>query len=86
MSKYTFFYIFIAIVSGVSLQLNWISNASISSKINSTEIIFRIMLAPIPVWILMKFVDYIIYTIVKNNHSIEKARFKDLYRKNIFYF
>ena len=66
MSKYTFFYIFIAIVSGVSLQLNWISNASISSKINSTEIIFRILLAPIPVWILMKFIDYIINTIVKS--------------------
>ena len=86
MSKYTFFYIFIAIVSGVSLQLNWISNASISTTINSTEIIFRIMLAPIPVWILMKFVDYIIYTIVKNNHSIEKAYFKDLYRKGYILF
>ena len=86
MSKYTFFYIFIAIVSGVSLQLNWISNASISSKIKSTEVIFRILLAPIPVWILMKFVDYIIYTIVKNNHSIEKTHFKNSYRKGYILF
>ena len=34
----------------------------------------------------MKFVDYIIYTIVKNNHSIEKAHFKDLYRKGYILF
>ena len=34
----------------------------------------------------MKFVDYIIYTIVKKNHSIEKAYFKDLYRKGYILF
>ena len=77
MSKYTFYYIFIAIVSGVSLQLNWISNASISSNINSTEIILRILFAPIPVWILMKFIDYIINTIVKNNVNIERKMAKN---------
>ena len=86
MSKCNFFYIFIAIVSGVSLQLNWISNASISYNINSTEIIFRILLSPIPVWILMKLIDYIINIIVNNNHSIEKAHFKDLYRKGYILF
>ena len=75
MSKYTFFYIFIAIVSGVSLQLNWISNASISSKINSTEIIIRILLAPIPVWILMKLVDYIAK---RKDLNIAEARLSNL--------
>ena len=68
------------------VRINWISNGSMSSKINGTEIIFRILLAPIPVWILMKFVDYIINTIVKNNHSIEKAYFKNLYRKGYILF
>ena len=85
MSKNSFF-IFTAIISGVSLQLNWISNASISYNINSTEIILRILLAPIPVWILMKLIDYIINIIVNNNHSIEKTYFKNLYRKGYILF
>ncbi len=54
--------------------------------INSTEIIIRILLAPIPVWILMKFVDYIINTIVKNNYSIEKTHFKNSHRKGYILF
>ena len=63
----------IALISGVSVQLNWLSQATLLMGISQFEAISRIVLGPILVWFVMNVLDYVINLLVSNWFSCQVA-------------
>ena len=63
----------IALISGLSVQLNWLSQASLVMEISQFEAISRIVLGPILVWFVMNVLDYVINLLVSNVESMKPS-------------
>ena len=71
----------IALISGVSVQLNWLSQATLLMGISQFEAISRIVLGPILVWFVMNVLDYVINLLVSNVESMNHELFQEIYPK-----
>ena len=69
----------IAIISGISIQFNWLSYFTISNQVSVLEIVSRIIFGPILVWLLIVAIDYLLGSLVKNLNEIDNDKFQMLY-------
>ena len=76
----------IALISGLSVQLNWLSQASLVTEISQFEAISRIVLGPILVWFVMNILDYVINLLVSNVESMNHEVFQEIYPKGYWIF
>ena len=71
----------IALISGISVQLNWLSQATLLMEISQIEAISRIVLGTILVWFVMNVFDYVINLLVSNVESMNHELFQEIYPK-----
>ena len=83
--KKKFFWI-IALISGLSVQFNWLSQATLLTEISKFEAISRIVLGPIMVLFVMKGLDYLINILVSNVESLNHKLFQEMYPKGYLVF
>jgi len=76
----------IALISGLSVQLNWLSQATLFMEISQFEAISRIVLGPILVWFVMNVLDYVINLLVSNVESMNHELFQEIYPKGYWIF
>ena len=79
-------YLIIALISGLSVQFNWLSQATLLIEISQFEAISRIVLGPIMVWLVMKGLDYLINISVSNVESLNHELFHEIYPKGYLVF
>mgnify|MGYP000347835939 FL=1 len=83
--KKKFFWI-LALISGLSVQFNWLSQATLLTEISKFEAISRIVLGPIMAWFVMKGLDYLINILVSNVESLNHKLFQEMYPKGYLVF
>ena len=76
----------IALISGLSIQFNWLSQATLLIEISPFEAITRMILGPIMVWFMMKGLDYLITRFVSNVESLNHELFQEMYPKGYWVF
>ena len=59
LNEIIFFWI-ISLISGLSIQMNWISQATMLYEISPFEAITRMVLGPFMVWLVIKGINYLI--------------------------
>ena len=79
-------YLIIALISGLSVQFNWLSQATLLIEISQFEAISRIVLGPIMFWLVMKGLDYLINISVSNVESLNHELFQEMYPKGYLVF
>ena len=79
-------FLIIALISGLSVQFNWLSQATLLIEISQFEAISRIVLGPIMVWLVMKGLDYLINISVSNVESLNHELFQEMYPKGYWVF
>jgi len=79
-------FLIIALISGLSIQLNWLSQATLLMEISPFEAIARMVLGPILVWLLMQGLDYLIKRLVSNIESLNDKLFQARYPKGYVVF
>ena len=76
----------ISLISGLSIQMNWISQATLLNEISPFEAITRMLLGPIMVWLVIKGFDYLIKKLVSNINSLNNEFFLVRYPKGYVVF
>jgi hypothetical protein len=85
LNEIIFFWI-ISLISGLSIQMNWISQATMLYEISPFEAITRMVLGPFMVWLVIKGLDYLIKKIVSNIKSLNNELFLARYPKGYVVF